>query len=368
MTARNTLLFLYNGFISICICIILLNLLFFVVNNKNKRLFIPYFIFSSIFVYIFMFWIYHPAFTFNLAIGLPIGILVILYVLKVTFSSPISFITRDYIFEMLGEAILILDHQFRILDFNKYFLHLFPEFSDKRILRQEIRHIFNNKDLLRHLEHLSNGVVEYNGKTYEINVGTYFVKQSNSYIHMYTFKDNTKFTEALKHLDILATVDYLTGIKNRRAFFDIANIEFKKSLRYSIPLSIIIFDLDDFKNINDIYGHSAGDEVLRVVAKIAEKELRTTDLIARYGGEEFIILLTHTAANEAQIVAERIRSCLCENNIDYNDKKLNITASFGIADTRLDLPEEDLEAIISRADSALYTVKEQGKNKVMINR
>jgi len=143
-------------------------------------------------------------------------------------------------------------------------------------------------------------------------------------------------------------IDPLTCIYNRYKFLEIAGIEMDKYKRYNRPLSIILFDLDFFKKVNDNYGHAAGDYVLKTVAQIINKSKRSSDLFSRWGGEEFILLLPETPLQEALSVAERLRQALA----DYEfDKCKTVTASFGAAE--LESPEETLDKLIKKADQAL---------------
>jgi len=167
------------------------------------------------------------------------------------------------------------------------------------------------------------------------------------------------FSEVFKKLEIRANFDALTGTLNRGALKDIYDNISKDKFFY--PLSLIILDLDDFKHINDTYGHNVGDIVLKRVALEIKKHLRRSDILARWGGEEFVIILPHTDLEGARIVAEKLRKSLEEAKILEGEK---ITASFGVTEI---LPEEPLEKAVLRADKALYRAKELGKNRVEVN-
>jgi len=155
-----------------------------------------------------------------------------------------------------------------------------------------------------------------------------------------------------------ALKDFLTGLFNRRYFEEILRWEIELSKRYKHPLSIILVDLDDFKCINDKYGHQFGDKVLKMVAESIKRNIRSSDIPARYGGEEFIILLPETDLEGAKKVAEKLRRIIQELSID-NTK---LTASFGITEL---LENDSMETFIKRADKALYRAKKEGKNKVI---
>ena len=124
-----------------------------------------------------------------------------------------------------------------------------------------------------------------------------------------------------------------------------------------------MLDIDDFKNINDTYGHYAGDKVLKIVAKKCKESLRETDLIGRYGGEEFAILLPHTEKQEAAIVVERLRKSIADCRIPYGDRIISITVSIGLA--VMDERMQTLDQLMIKADEALYIAKSNGKNCII---
>jgi diguanylate cyclase (GGDEF)-like protein len=160
----------------------------------------------------------------------------------------------------------------------------------------------------------------------------------------------------------LAITDPLTNIYNRRHFFELAQIELMRSIRYSHSMSIIMFDIDHFKRVNDSFGHTVGDEVLRNMAQVCLKTLRKVDIISRYGGEEFVILLPETNLRSAHNTAERLRKQILENVLETNRGKVSITASLGVScyDGKNVL---DLDTLLNRADQAMYNAKNTGRNK-----
>jgi diguanylate cyclase (GGDEF)-like protein/PAS domain S-box-containing protein len=163
----------------------------------------------------------------------------------------------------------------------------------------------------------------------------------------------------------LAHLDELTGINNRRSLVEYAEHEYSVAMRYGSPLSIMMVDIDDFKRINDSFGHSAGDQVLEGLARTVCAELRVTDIIGRYGGDEFVILLPQTGAHEALALAGRIQMHLAGAPLDTG-QGLRITLSIGIAQTVHPNPHETLKKLFLRADQALYAAKQAGKNRIHI--
>jgi len=165
-------------------------------------------------------------------------------------------------------------------------------------------------------------------------------------------------------LEKWATTDPLTEHFNRRHFFEMAHRELDRSNRLHSPLSFIMLDIDNFKKVNDQYGHLVGDMVLVRLAKILGQQLRSVDLCCRYGGEEFVLCLPDTHLQGAQDVAERIRLAIQQETIRSNDDlPLSITISLGVADNQGD---QSVEGILKRADTALYQAKDGGRNQTRL--
>lgn len=162
----------------------------------------------------------------------------------------------------------------------------------------------------------------------------------------------------------LANTDPLTGLYNRRHFFEHAQREFERAKNHNLSLSILIIDLDIFKQINDQYGHAIGDKVLMHASEVFKTQIRGFDLVARFGGDEFVILLKEVNEKQAQIVAEKIRFHIEENPILHNEMNIPIFLSIGL--TSLSTKDEDVNALMRRADGALYKAKELGRNRVVV--
>lgn len=166
-----------------------------------------------------------------------------------------------------------------------------------------------------------------------------------------------------EELQRLATIDSLTGLLNRRQFLALGDKEIKRSRRYARPLSLIIYDIDHFKAVNDTYGHQAGDMVLKQLAQTAQLQLRGVDIAGRVGGEEFGIILPETKAAAAVQVAERIRTAIENGAIEFAGTPLKVTASFGVTENQED---QMMDPIFKRADDALYMAKTTGRNRVIL--
>ncbi|MTJ12671.1 diguanylate cyclase [Anabaena sp. UHCC 0187] len=169
--------------------------------------------------------------------------------------------------------------------------------------------------------------------------------------------------ELVKSLEKLANTDSLTGVWNRRYLLNIAEQETQRSRRYNRPLSVLMIDIDHFKNVNDTYGHAIGDEVLIIMTETVMKYLRNIDVLGRFGGEEFVALLPETDSQAAVITAERIRVNIEEIKIPIDDKLVSITVSIGVGSYQKG--DTDIDVLIQRADKALYQAKNQGRNRVI---
>jgi diguanylate cyclase (GGDEF)-like protein/PAS domain S-box-containing protein len=162
----------------------------------------------------------------------------------------------------------------------------------------------------------------------------------------------------------LAIRDPLTGIFNRRHFFDLSERSFSQARRYKRPLSAIIFDLDHFKVINDTYGHLIGDSVLHDLAQQCTHEMRQIDIFGRYGGEEFAILMPETEIAGALTLAERLRSSIARTSFQTEQGEMHVTISIGIA--RLKRSTTNLMNLLSEADKALFRAKNEGRNRICV--
>ncbi len=173
-----------------------------------------------------------------------------------------------------------------------------------------------------------------------------------------------KQTEIIAELRSKLRIDAPTGLLNRRAFESDLKKELAGVKRYKYPLSLIMFDLDHFKNINDTCGHRVGDKVLKNVADVLKKGIRETDAAYRYGGEEFMLILPHTSAEEAYGIAERIRNKIAALRflVKQPETSLTITVSAGLTEAER---TEGIEELVNRVDKALYQAKKEGRNKTV---
>ncbi|MFA7280440.1 MAG: GGDEF domain-containing protein [Sterolibacterium sp.] len=170
-----------------------------------------------------------------------------------------------------------------------------------------------------------------------------------------------------EELRVLATRDPLTGARNRRSFFELVEQEVARQRRSGEALTLMILDLDHFKQVNDDYGHLAGDQVLREVKAAIEHLLRLPDSLARYGGEEFCILAPNTDAGGGATLAERVRNGIAGLTLTIGGKNLQpVTASIGVATLAVGESVANVDELLARADAALYQAKNAGRNRVVI--
>jgi len=173
-----------------------------------------------------------------------------------------------------------------------------------------------------------------------------------------------RLLEKARAFEQRATTDSLTGLHNRQQILDLAEREFQRARRFRHPLALLMVDIDNFKQVNDTFGHAAGDQVLLAVATRGRDNLRDIDLLGRYGGDEFVILLVESELDAARRVAERIRQSVADMPVDIDQGPLNVTISVGVALFTEECP--NLATLLNDADVALYAAKKVGKNQVKL--
>ncbi len=172
---------------------------------------------------------------------------------------------------------------------------------------------------------------------------------------------NARLQATLAEIETLARTDKLTGCWNRRHLEEVVGVEIGRARRYHLPLSLIVFDIDHFKQVNDRFGHGVGDMVLKALADSIRHHLRESDTLARWGGEEFVVLAVNTAQNEAVALAEKLRLVVQEAVFPEVGA---MTISLGVSQFKL---VDNFETVFKRADHALYKAKAKGRNRVWIS-
>ena len=174
-------------------------------------------------------------------------------------------------------------------------------------------------------------------------------------------RDITRRKQLEHDLEELATTDTLTQAFNRTKFQEVIKKELERAKRYYHSLSVVMFDIDHFKKVNDTYGHAVGDSVLQALTKIVKENLREIDYLVRWGGEEFILITPETDIERARVLADRIRKATESYKFDQAGR---ITVSFGVAEYK---PDDTEDTLIKRADDAMYEAKKKGRNRVEVS-
>lgn len=209
------------------------------------------------------------------------------------------------------------------------------------------------------VESMKAGAVDFIGKPLRMNHTLFVIEKA---LETQRLRELAEMSEYYKRL---SNIDEMTGIYNYRFFMQMLQNEMERHTRYPDPLCLLIVDIDDFKQINDNYGHLVGDSVLRRVAILLKRSVRGCDVLARYGGEEFSVILPTTALKDAVVVAERIRSTVAEHRFHLPDGLMleHVTVTLGLG--AFSPGDTGPDSLIKKADQALYDGKKNGKNKVV---
>jgi len=198
---------------------------------------------------------------------------------------------------------------------------------------------------------------------YEIGASDYITKPFRHRELLARVGNTLRIQELQEELRLLASIDPMTRLYNRRYFTTMADKILKLARREQNPLSLAILDIDRFKRINDTYGHLAGDRVITALSEKLMNRYRESDLLCRFGGEEFVILMPNTELDVAALLAERTRKEVEKLVVPYNGETISMTVSIGVSQVDLE-HEETLDPVLKRADDALYAAKKQGRNQV----
>ncbi|GAP40842.1 histidine kinase N-terminal 7TM domain-containing diguanylate cyclase [Flexilinea flocculi] len=275
---------------------------------------------------------------------------------------------RNLIFEGMRDGVLVLNGDGTIIDLNSQIIEIFPTLKKKTIIGKSAISTFEDNPQMKLIlgninqDNTEISVVrEKETEYYQVRKSILKNSKDESVGVIIKFTIYTEVKNLHKALEELADTDELTGICNRSSFLQNAEKEILRIKRYGGNFSLIIFDLDHFKKINDQFGHVNGDIVLRRVVNECQKTLRKNDFFGRFGGEEFIFLLPETNLKNGYFMAERIRKAIEKINFCEIQTGLHVTASFGVVSNENQI-SENLEDILRSADLALYQAKEAGRN------
>ena len=196
----------------------------------------------------------------------------------------------------------------------------------------------------------------------EISIGRLKVDDEEDQLFLVILIDRTDKVRLEEELKKRANIDQLTELYTRAYFLELSKKEMERASRYEHDLTLIYFDVDHFKSINDRYGHYIGDLVLRQIGDVCRKELRNIDICGRLGGEEFVIILPESSIENAISVSERLRVAVKDIKVPGKEGVIVVSASFGVAAVRQD--EKDFDELLKRADKALYRAKMNGRDRV----
>ncbi|WP_046175299.1 histidine kinase N-terminal 7TM domain-containing diguanylate cyclase [Domibacillus indicus] len=279
-------------------------------------------------------------------------------------------VARETIFESLEEGVLVLDQREMIVDYNRAMKPLLPFLTDDAIGRPLKEILGFDKQLADILQSGQEGdykLIQGSRKLhFHIRFASLLNKKKEPVGKIVMFINITERVQMEEQLQKLARTDGLTGLLNRTFFLEQAEAACFGIKEKGDSVSLIMFDIDHFKQVNDTFGHEAGDLVLMKVAETARKSMRSQDLLARYGGEEFIIFLPHTSLADANERAEALRTAIAEATVYVEDKALNVTSSFGISQVWIEAGsiESPVQMLMREADQALYAAKRNGRNCV----
>ena len=280
----------------------------------------------------------------------------------------ISQLANDVVMRTMLVGVIVLDTKGRITDINPV-AEKITNTSLMHNIGTSVTQIF--PDYATFLESNSNQEIEIALEQnreryyYHVKISPVFHKGKRIVGRVITFSDISEREKLYQQVKIASRTDSLTGVLNRRAFIERGEIEISRALRHNHRLSVAMMDIDNFKIINDRYGHEIGDNALIVITQVCRQQMRTIDQMARYGGDEFAILLPETNATDAYNFAKRI----C-NNVDNHEcvtaseEKYSLSVSLGVAEFD---GKEPLKSLLHRADQALYKSKKAGKGQVTLN-
>lgn len=273
-------------------------------------------------------------------------------------------IFRSVIFAEIREGIIVVDDKKRLIDFNTAAQRVFSSLNAVNIgvnllKLEKLKKLLEYKTSSFEIEIVQEGYSKY----YEVRI-TNLNKNNKIVGFVFFIHDVTEQREMIHRLENMASYDELTQVYNRRRLMEEAQKEELRIKQNNGILSILMIDIDLFKQINDKYGHLAGDEIIKAVIRTCKNGLRSTDIIGRYGGEEFVIILPESNLENSLIIAEYIRKHVEDMEVIYDGDIIKVTISIGVASSEGGVGVFNVMKVINRADLALYNAKSSGRNKV----
>lgn len=280
-------------------------------------------------------------------------------------------IGRDLLIEQMQDGMIIVDEQGRVVDINPAARGLLG-YDEKEILGaagDEVLRRLTGRDLhLNELNRLKFEIVrtcEGEKFYYSLSISPLYGSREEVIGRLIHLQDVTERVVLYQEVEVLANTDSLTGLVNRRRFFDLAQEFARRQGARKTPCAVILIDIDHFKLVNDRYGHLVGDQILPLVATRLMRQVRLGDIVARYGGEEFVIFLPNTCQAEAERVANRLCRAVAAEPFSLDTISVGLSISIGLVTTGVD-GSLQLDDTIQQADEALYAAKRAGRNRVKV--
>jgi len=358
------------------LCLLVTVLVYFIAYLKNKEgytrpqflvlLFASFLPFVGILMVIFAF---EEICVDYSALVMPISLFTIGFgILKFDFLD-IKTLARETIFENNLTGMVVLGPGKRVIDYNKAAIKFF-EALNISLSNYPIEYILSREPKLLEIFESETSrdfslIIDGEERFFEIDAEPLGDSQSGNTRILKSIRDVTEERKIQKQLKYLATTDSLSGLYNRAEFLNLAQKEFALAKRNNENLSMLIMDLDNFKTVNDTFGHAAGDEMIREMGSIIMSSFRKTDISGRIGGEEFAVVLRNVSLEAAKKKAEQFRETVAMRKVFYGKHEISITVSIGVAAICGSTDcVSDIEETIKMADNALYKAKAQGRNCV----
>ena len=304
------------------------------------------------------------------ALIIPVSLLTIGYgILKYDFLE-IRTLARETIFENNFAGMVVLGPGKRIIDYNKAAEKFFESINISLKNCPIDQLLAHEQELLEIFESEASRdfslVIDGEERFFEIDAVQLGDTHDGNTRMLKSIRDVTEERKIQEKLKFLATTDTLSGLCNRAEFMDLAQREFVLAQKSNEELALLLMDLDNFKVINDTFGHAAGDEIIREMGSIILNSFRKSDISGRIGGEEFAVILKNTSLDEAKMAAEKVRKIIARRKVIYGDQEIRLTVSIGVAAIRGGTKDiKDIEDFLKMADDALYKAKAGGRNAVV---
>lgn len=283
-------------------------------------------------------------------------------------------IVKSVTFSEIDDGIIVVDGKQRLIDYNEAARKVFS-WLETRNIGLRIDQFEGGRKMLAFetAQFVLECVHDSDWRAFEFRRSE--LKEHGKQLgEVYFFHDITEQRHMIDKLNELASYDALSQVYNRRKLLEEAEKESHRAVRYYDFLSVLMIDIDHFKRVNDVYGHLAGDEVIRRVAAASKHRVRSIDIVGRYGGEEFVIILANACQQSALQIAEELRRDIEALDILYEGNHIQVTVSVGVAgaatkpadDTAGESPAVDIVQLINKADAAMYNAKKNGRNQVSL--